>query len=301
MSASSSLPNWLLQYQQRVEQQLAHFLSAEQPQTLMQAMRYACLDGGKRIRAVLVYATAHSLGLDLNRVDAAAAAIECIHAYSLVHDDLPAMDDDDLRRGKPTCHIAFDEATAILAGDALQTAAFDILCRNDAQSDARDRVRQIQILARASGAQGMVGGQAIDLSATGHSLSLDALKTMHGMKTGALISASVAMASCLREPPLPAISDALDIYSACLGLAFQIKDDILDVEGNSADLGKRQGADVSQGKVTYVSLLGLEQAKQEANQLHEEALRQLGQIRQAFAVDPSQLIWLADYVISRKY
>jgi len=299
--SAPSLPGWLLAYQQRVERHLATCLEASQPATLMQAMRYASLDGGKRIRAILVYATAHLLGLALEKVDAAAVAIECIHAYSLIHDDLPAMDDDNLRRGKPTCHIAFDEATAILAGDGLQTAAFEMLsdCR-DGRS-AEQALQQIQILAKASGAQGMVGGQAIDLAATGKTLSLAQLKNMHAMKTGALINASVAMVSCLISPQNPTIHQALAAFSTSLGLAFQIKDDILDVEGDSESLGKTQGADAAQGKVTYVALLGLESAKKEANQAYSEAMQQLTRVQQETDGDPSQLIWISDYVISRKY
>jgi len=299
--SSQSLPNWLLAYQTRVENQLASCLEQQQPATLMQAMRYASLDGGKRIRAVLVYATAHLLGLTQENLDPAAVAIECIHAYSLIHDDLPAMDDDQLRRGKPTCHIAFDEATAILAGDALQASAFEILSRGDDGRSAEQALRQIHILAKASGAQGMVGGQAIDLAATGKSLTLEQLKTMHAMKTGALIDASVAMATALLPTPNSPVSTALSTFSACLGLAFQIKDDILDVEGDSESLGKQQGSDMSQGKVTYVSLLGLETAKQQANQLHKEAIQQLERVHLEIGADPSQLIWLADYVITRKY
>jgi len=298
--SSHSLPSWLLNYQQRVEQNLRDCIDDKHPQTLMQAMRYSSLDGGKRIRALLTYASANLLGLAPEKVDAAAVAIECIHAYSLIHDDLPAMDDDDLRRGKPSCHIAFDQATAILAGDALQAKAFEVLSHIDGDRSTDQALAQINILAKASGAQGMVGGQAIDLAATGKQLDLDQLKQMHGMKTGALIDASVAMASCLL-PENSVVNESLSTFSACLGLAFQIKDDILDVEGDSESLGKPQGADVSQGKVTYVSLLGLETAKHEANQLHIQATRALELAAEAVHGDPSQLIWLSDYVIHRKY
>jgi len=299
--SSQSLPGWFSAYQQRVEHLLSNHLNAAQAPALMQAMRYSSLDGGKRIRAILVYASAHFLGVALEKVDAAAAAIECIHAYSLIHDDLPAMDDDDLRRGKPTCHIAFDEATAILAGDALQTAAFDILSDISDHRSSEQALRQIRLLAQASGAAGMVGGQAIDLAATGKSLSLAELKHMHALKTGALINASVALSACLISPDKSSIHQGLAAFSSSLGLAFQIKDDILDVEGDSESLGKTQGADASHGKVTYVSLLGLDAAKNEANQVYEEAMRQLLKVQREIDGDPSQLIWVSDYVISRKY
>lgn len=298
--ANASLPTWLLNYQQRIEQQLQLALTESQPEQLMQAMRYACLNGGKRIRAVLVYASANVLGADLKLADAAAVAIECIHAYSLIHDDLPAMDDDDLRRGKPSCHKAFNEATAILAGDALQCQAFACLADCDDGRSAQQALRQIQVLSKASGAQGMVGGQAIDLAATGKALDLEQLQQMHAMKTGALINASVEMASCLMQAPNSALWQALNQYASALGLAFQIKDDILDVESDSETLGKPQGADMALGKVTYVSLLGLDKAKSTANQLHSEALQQLSVIQRESDADTTQLKWLSEYIINRK-
>ncbi|HKK05360.1 MAG TPA: farnesyl diphosphate synthase [Gammaproteobacteria bacterium] len=270
--------------QARVEAALADTLPAAEtlPTDLHRAMRYAVLDGGKRIRPLLVYAAGQAVGVDEALLDAPACAVELIHAYSLIHDDLPAMDDDDLRRGKPTVHKAFGEALAILAGDALQTLAFDVLARN-AHTDlnAAQRVEMIASLTLASGSRGMVGGQAIDMAATGQRLDLPALEIMHIHKTGALIRASVRLgALCRAELPADAL-DALDHYAKCVGLAFQIRDDILDVEGDTATLGKTQGADLARDKPTYPALLGLDGAKQRAAELYQEALDSLGVLGEA--------------------
>ncbi len=237
------------------------------PQRLHAAMRHAATGGGKRMRPLLVYAAGHLLGAEEALLDAPAAAVELIHAYSLVHDDLPAMDDDDLRRGQPTVHIAFDEATAILAGDALQTRAFEVL----ADSPAPDalRVAWLGTLARASGAAGMCGGQALDIDATGRQQSLQQLTAMHELKTGALIRASVRMGA-LAGGADEATLARLDGFAAALGLAFQVRDDILDIEADSAQLGKTAGKDAAQNKSTFPALLGIEGARAHLATLSEQ-------------------------------
>ena len=233
-------------------------------------MRYATR-GGKRLRAMLAYATAEALEADLDCVDAAAAALELIHAYSLVHDDLPAMDDDDLRRGQPTCHRAFDEATAILAGDALQALAFEIIAEPAELLDAEQRLQMVELLAQASGSHGMCGGQAMDLQAVGRQLDIAQVEAMHIRKTGALIRASVLLACCVR-PELPeAEHQALDHFAKCLGLAFQIQDDVLDEDGHTEQLGKQAGADRHRNKPTFTAVLGLAAARERALELFDEA------------------------------
>lgn len=246
-----------------------------EPARLHAAMRYASLGGGKRMRPLLVYASGHACGAAEDALDHAAASVEFIHAYSLVHDDLPAMDDDSLRRGRPTVHIAFDEASAILAGDALQALAFDVLAQ--APPDGSIRVELLATLARASGAAGMCGGQALDLAVTGGKQSLDQLKRMHALKTGALIRASVRMgALCARADAR--LLATLDEFASALGLAFQIRDDLLDVEGSAAELGKTPGKDAEQGKPTYPALLGVEGARRallEQGERMRDALQRL--------------------------
>ena len=227
-------------------------------------MRYSVLGGGKRMRPLLVYASGHLLGAPLEHLDAAAMAVELIHAYSLVHDDLPAMDDDALRRGKPTTHIAFDEATAILAGDALQTRAFGLLA--DAPLPATLRVACLQTLAHASGASGMCGGQALDIDATGQQQTLAALTRMHALKTGALIRAAVRMGALCGQAHEPQLAQ-LDSFADALGLAFQVRDDILDVEASSEQLGKTAGKDQAQDKSTFPALLGMDGAKAQLREL----------------------------------
>jgi farnesyl diphosphate synthase len=286
-------------YQSRVQDVLDSVLpSAEQvPQRLHAAQRYAVLGGGKRLRPLLVYCTGEALDIPAAALDAPAAAVELIHSYSLVHDDLPAMDDDDLRRGQPTTHRAFDEATAILAGDALQVLAFSLLARDRAEGvSAEARIKMIRILADASGTEGMAGGQAIDLSAVGRSLQLPELEAMHRLKTGALIRASVLMAAACSPNISGSEWDALDGYSQDIGLAFQIQDDILDVEGNFEDLGKTIGADAARAKPTYPSVMGLEAAKKLARDLHSRACDRLASLGARAQV----LAWLAAYVIERK-
>ncbi|MCI0591413.1 MAG: (2E,6E)-farnesyl diphosphate synthase [Gammaproteobacteria bacterium] len=267
-----------------------------QPTHLHRAMRYAVLGDGKRIRPMLVYITGQSLGVETAALNGPACAVEFIHAYSLIHDDLPAMDNDDLRRGRPTCHKAFDEATAILAGDALQALAFHVLSHDHHITvDAQQRLAMIDALAQASGSRGMAGGQAIDLAAVGRDLNIAELENMHIHKTGALIHASVKLGAL----SLPRVSkdwlDHLEHYANCIGLAFQIHDDILDVEGDTATLGKPQGSDIAQNKPTYPNLLGLNGAKQAARDLHEQALNSLNALGKR--ADP--LRWIADYIVER--
>ena len=286
-------------YQSRVHTVLDAVLPAADviPQRLHEAQRYAVLNGGKRLRPLLVYCTGEALGLDPNALDAPAAAVELIHAYSLVHDDLPAMDNDDLRRGQPTTHRAFDEATAILVGDALQVLAFSLLARDRAAGVSLDaRLKMIQILADASGTVGMAGGQALDLAAVGRSLDLPELEAMHRLKTGALIRASVLLAAACSPKLTPAEWEALDGYSQDIGLAFQIQDDILDVEGSTEDLGKTIGSDAARAKPTYPSILGLENAKTRARELQQRASERLA----LFGGRAQVLTWLASYVVDRR-
>ncbi|WP_049623842.1 polyprenyl synthetase family protein [Frateuria defendens] len=242
------------------------------PQALHRAMRYAVLGGGKRLRPLLVYAAARALGHDGPALDASACAVELIHAYSLVHDDLPAMDDDAMRRGRPTCHIVFGEAMAILAGDALQALAFEVLARDDGDSiDPARRAAMLLALGRACGADGMAGGQALDLAAVGQRLTLAELERMHTLKTGALIRASVRLGALAAGAGEAALA-ALDRYAAAVGLAFQVRDDILDVEGDSAVLGKTAGKDAAADKPTFSSIIGLDASRTRLADLTDEAL-----------------------------
>lgn len=266
---------------------------------LVEAMHYGALFGGKRLRPFLVYATGEMFGIAQETLDAPAAAIECIHAYSLIHDDLPAMDDDDLRRGQPTCHIKFGEASAILAGDALQTLAFSILSDAPMAGVAiADRLAMVKELATASGVAGMCGGQALDLEAEGKHVDLQSLERIHRHKTGALIRASVRLGALSAGDAGRAALPLLDCYAESIGLAFQVQDDILDVIGDTATLGKRQGADQQLGKSTYPALLGLENAKAKAWDLYQDSLRALeGLARQS--LDTTALEALASYIIQR--
>jgi geranylgeranyl diphosphate synthase, type II len=270
-----NLNNFIQESHDRVNHALAQWLPSfeEGFANLPSAMKYAVLNGGKRLRPLLIYATGAALSVPAPHLDAAACAVELTHAYSLVHDDLPAMDNDDLRRGQPTCHKAFNEATAILAGDALQTLAFQILA-SDQHSHLSDKIRleMIKTLAHASGCLGMAGGQALDLDATGKPLTLTALEKIHRYKTGALIKASVRMGALASPTVTDTQLEQLDKYATHLGFAFQIQDDILDVEGNTELLGKQIGMDVALGKSTYPALLGIEKAKQMVIDLHEQAI-----------------------------
>jgi farnesyl diphosphate synthase len=284
----------------RVERCLERWLPAAstQPSRLHEAMRYAVLGGGKRVRPALAYATAEALGVPATRLDGPAAAVELIHGYSLVHDDLPAMDDDDLRRGRPTCHRAYDEATAILVGDALQVLAFEILASDPEMTpEPRQRLQIIRLLARASGTGGMAGGQAMDLAAAGRELPLAELEQMHRLKTGALIHASVMMAAASADELGAARRDALDGYGIAIGLAFQIQDDILDVEGETGVLGKRAHADAARAKPTYPSVAGMAAAKARLRQLHDQAIAALKPL--GVAAEP--LAWLSGWLTARRH
>lgn len=279
----------------RVDRALDCYLPVgDDPTQLRAAMRYSLFNGGKRVRPILAYAAALAIKpeTELRLIDPIAAALECLHSYSLVHDDLPAMDDDNLRRGKPTCHIAFNEATAILAGDGLQTLAFDLLTQSNLPSQIQ--IQLIRQLTLGSGIDGMVLGQAIDLAAVDHQLDLTQLETMHRHKTGALIRASVAMGAICTGATSQQLT-ALDSYAAAIGLAFQVQDDILDVTGDTATIGKQQGADIARNKPTYVSLLGLDAAQTKANELHRQALDSLNE----FGVSATPLRQLASYIVER--
>ncbi len=291
---TQALERWRL----RVERELDVWLpsASEMPGRLHAAQRYSVLGPGKRIRPALVYATAETLGIPLENVDAAACAVELIHCYSLVHDDLPAMDDDDLRRGRPTCHKQFDEATAILAGDSLQVLAFHLLASHPGlPADPAIRVRAMDTLAVASGTAGMAGGQALDLAAEGGSLSLADLEKLHALKTGALIRASVLMAAHCRTGLSAEALTALGVFGDCVGLGFQIQDDILDVEGDIDVIGKPPGSDEARGMPTYPALVGLEAARTRVSALHAEALRHLA----AHGWDNSPLADLSHWLVTR--
>jgi geranylgeranyl pyrophosphate synthase len=285
--------DFICQFQQRSEQQLQMLFESNDADTLQDAMRYSVLNGGKRVRPLLVYASGALFDTALSQLDTPAIAVELIHCYSLVHDDLPAMDNDDLRRGKPTCHKKFGEAIALLAGDALQTEAFMRLA-NDANNDAATRVKMLQVLAEAAGRLGMAGGQAIDLLATGGQLSLAQLQTMHQLKTGELIKASVLLGAIAASANTAEYAK-LAVFADNIGLAFQIHDDILDIESDTATLGKKQGADQALNKVTYPALLGLVEAKKLAEQTYQAALAALSE----FGEKAEPLRELANYIVRR--
>lgn len=289
----------MLDRQARIEQALHALLPAAEvaPSRLHAAMRYAVLGGGKRVRPLLAYGAGELAGADLQRVDRVAAAVEMIHAYSLVHDDMPAMDDDVLRRGKPTVHIEFDEATALLVGDSLQSLAFQVLAETRLADDAQRQVEMIGMLARAGGSRGMAGGQAIDLAAMGRSLSVPELEFMHIHKTGALIRASVALGARCGGKLSGAQLDSLDHFSKFIGLAFQVVDDVLDADSSTATLGKTAGKDADNNKPTYVSALGLDRARELARELRDDALGALAALPQG----GGHLRELADFVVLRKF
>jgi geranylgeranyl pyrophosphate synthase len=294
LSFSGRVPAYL----QRLAGALDHWLppATQYPPMLHEAMRYAA-DGGKRLRPLLIYATGEVLDVPARALDPAAAAVELVHAYSLVHDDLPAMDDDDLRRGRPTVHRKFDEAMAILAGDAMQALAFYALTHDiEAGLDPLQRLKMIELLADASGSRGMAGGQAIDLLSTGKRLSVAELEAMHIHKTGALIRASVLMACYAGAPIDTSRLEALDTYGKSLGLAFQIQDDILDIEGDSNETGKNTGKDHNRNKPTYPSVMGMPAAKERARGLFERARAALG----PFGERAEPLLWLAEHVEGRR-
>jgi farnesyl diphosphate synthase len=260
------------------------------PQRLHEAMRYVTLGGGKRVRPMLAFAAGEAVGADMDKVEAAACAVEMIHVYSLTHDDLPCMDDDDLRRGKPTCHVQFDEATALLVGDALQSQAFEVLAAGGGS------VEMLQLLARASGSRGMCGGQAVDLASTGISLDMAELEFMHIHKTGALIQAAVVLGALCGELDADA-RRRLERYARCIGLAFQVMDDVLDAETDTATLGKTAGKDAAQGKATYLTLMSAKQARTYAEELTAEALAQL----QPFGAGGQRLAEIARFIVERRY
>ncbi len=289
------------QYSQRVDNALEEKISQLpfNQASLAQAMNYGTLLGGKRLRPFLVYAVGKMLGVSLANLDAPAAAIECIHAYSLIHDDLPAMDNDDLRRGQPTCHIRFGESHAILAGDALQTLAFSILADTPMDDVAQDdRITMFSFLASASGAAGMCLGQALDLESERKAVDVDTLEQIHRHKTGALIKAAIQMGAVAAGRQGRQLLPLLEEFAEKIGLAFQIQDDILDVIGETDKTGKRQGADLEHQKSTYPALLGLAQAKEKAQLLHDEAMAILQHLANK-DYDVSQLQALTNFIIKR--
>jgi farnesyl diphosphate synthase len=289
---------WMGDVQARVERALERALPAggHLPQRLHLAMRYAVLGGGKRVRPMLAFAAGEAADAPAERLDAVACAVEMIHAYSLVHDDLPCMDDDVLRRGKPTVHVEFDEATALLVGDALQSAAFEALTARPLTDDPAAHIAMVNTLAMAAGSRGMAGGQAIDLDAVGKSLTLPELENMHIHKTGALIRAAVMLGARCGHLAPPG-HERLDRYAKCVGLAFQVVDDVLDAQESTATLGKTAGKDAAQNKPTYVSLLGLERARELAEQLRRDAHEAIA----GFDERAQRLRELADFIVLRKF
>ena len=307
ISAQLDFDAWVKLKQAHLEQVLDRVLPSADliPTTLHSAMRFSILGGGKRVRALLCYAAAEvyiqdTSSTDISLTDNAACALELIHAYSLVHDDMPCMDDDDLRRGKPSCHKQYDDATALLVGDSLQSLAFSAISQTSPSQNAQQQLQMLHILAKAAGSLGMAGGQAIDLSSVGKPLNQTELETMHRLKTGALIEAAVLIGAASAQPEA-SINNAeilaLTRYAANIGLAFQVVDDILDVEGDSSILGKTAGKDANNNKPTYVTLLGLEAAKTYAKQLHDEALAAL----KPFSTQALRLQQLADFIMHRRF
>ena len=290
---------WTSGRQNRMEQVLDQHLPANNiaPEKLHKAMRYAVLGGGKRVRALLAYAAGEFCDANISVVDVPAAAVELIHAYSLVHDDLPCMDDDDLRRGKPSTHIQFDEATALLAGDALQSLAFLLISQDSLLKSAGQKVQMLHILSLASGSRGMAGGQAIDLASTGLPLAREELEYMHIHKTGALIRAAALLGAYSNLNVDQDKIKAVDHFSKSIGLAFQVVDDILDAEADTATLGKTANKDADNNKSTYVTILGLRAAKQLAKELHENALAALS----FYGAEADRLREIAQYIIQRSY
>ena len=293
---TASFENRIAHYTERVARKLDSVLPAETnaPKRLRDAMRYAVFNGGKRVRPLLVYAAGECLNISENALDAPAAAIELIHAFSLVHDDLPAMDDDDLRRGKPTLHRQYDEATAILAADALQPLAFSVLAEAP-EASPEQRIRLVKGLADACGSLGMTGGQSLDLSAEGRDLSTEQIEQMYAMKTGALIHAAVVAPSLLTDSLGDEQLAAIDAFGRNIGIAFQIKDDILDVEGDTDTIGKQAGADERLNKATYPGLMGIDKARQRCDELLASALERLDDLGDKAA----SLRWLARFIVER--
>lgn len=287
-------------YQQRVNSALNKYLPRNDPpeHNLAEAIRYSVVGGGKRIRPAMVYAAGEAMGVSTDLLDIPACAVEMIHAYSLIHDDLPAMDDDDLRRGQPTCHKAFDEATAILAGDALQALAYEILAKDDHEElTPEHRINMLSLLTEASGAHGMAGGQAVDLASVGKKLDLAQLENMHRLKTGALIRASVLLGGMCQQNISDENRNILSEYALCIGLSFQIQDDILDVISDTETLGKPQGSDEEQEKPTFPAIIGLEESKQLALEQHEKAI----DILQPLDKKADSLRELSAYIVQRQF
>ncbi|GAA5168994.1 polyprenyl synthetase family protein [Viridibacterium curvum] len=295
---ATRFPEWMASIQRRTEEALARLLppASIAPTRLHDAMRYATLGGGKRVRPLLAFAAGEIAGASLERIDTLACALECIHVYSLVHDDMPCMDDDVLRRGKPTVHVQYDDATALLVGDALQTLAFELVSQRGLFDDAQRQLRAAAVLAKASGSRGMAGGQAIDLASVGHALSREELEFMHIHKTGALIRAAVqlgALAGDLADAEL----ERLDHFGKCIGLLFQVVDDILDATADTATLGKTAGKDAANEKPTYVSIIGLNAARELADELATEARNTLT----PFGNAASRLQDITQYIVSRPF
>ena len=289
---------WSRAVQARIESALERAIPAHiAPERLHAAMRYVCLGGGKRVRPMLVFAAAEAVDGDLARAEAAACAVELIHVYSLTHDDLPCMDDDDLRRGKPTCHVAYDEATALLVGDAVQALAFEQLARKGLHEDAATQVEMLHLLAHASGSRGMAGGQAVDLSSTGKQLDLAELEFMHIHKTGALIRAATLLGGLCGSSLTAPQRSALERYSHCIGLAFQVMDDCLDAEADTATLGKTAGKDAAAGKATYLTLMPTTEARAYARSLVDEACSAVS----IFGDRGQRLVDIAHFVVTRAY
>ncbi len=298
MTVLPEFEDWAHGIQSRMEEELARQLPAPEiaPQRLHAAMRYAVLGGGKRVRPLLAFAAGEVAGAHADRVAVAASAVELIHAYSLVHDDMPCMDDDVLRRGKPTVHVEFDEATALLVGDSLQSLAFQLLAQYPLADDAHKQLEMVTLLAVAAGSRGMAGGQAIDLASVGQALTLPELEFMHVHKTGALIRASVMLGALCGRLPEDGIA-RLDHFAKFIGLAFQVVDDVLDAEASTATLGKTAGKDAEQNKPTYVSLLGLEKARTLAMEMRADAVSAL----EPFGDKARRLREIADFIVLRKF
>ena len=299
MTPPLQFAQWSSAMQTRIEQVLATTMPAESeaPETLHQAMRYAVLGGGKRVRALLAYAAGEFCGASLENIDVSAAAVELIHAFSLVHDDMPCMDDDDLRRGKPSTHKQFGDATALLAGDALQSLAFELIASEQLTIPATQKVSILHCLAFATGSRGMAGGQSIDLESTGIKLTQAQLAQMHALKTGALMHAAAMMGAYSASDADTKKYEAVDIYAKAIGLAFQVVDDILDAEADTATLGKTAGKDAEQDKSTYVTLLGLDTAKSLAKSLYQQALEPL----EAYTQKADMLRSLASFITQRQF
>ena len=299
MDFSNNFQSWAAGIQQRTELALDKALPAASiaPNKLHEAMRYATLGGGKRVRALLAHAAGEFCGADAHKIDQAAIAVEMIHAYSLVHDDMPCMDDDDLRRGKPSCHKQFDDATALLVGDALQSLAFQVLSAPNLHADAEHQINIIHLLAVASGSRGMAGGQAIDLASVGESLSQTELELMHIHKTGVLIRAAALLGAYSASASDEKRISAIDHYAQSIGLAFQVVDDILDTEADTATLGKTAGKDADSNKPTYVTILGLARAKALAQELFDNAIEPL----KAYDAEATRLVQLAQFITQRGF